>query len=336
MGETVLVTGGAGFIGSHVCKALDRAGHRPVVIDDLSNGHRSAVRWGPLVVADLADGEALRAVFRHHAPTAVIHLAGYIAAGESVSDPGKYYGNNLRATLTLLEVMSEMSVLRTVFSSTAAVYGDPDSTPIGETAGLHPVNPYGHTKLMSEQILGDYAAHGICSVSLRYFNAAGADPDGELGEMHEPETHLIPLVLEVAAGLRPHINVFGTDYPTPDGTCIRDYIHVSDLANAHVLALADLNGDPGATAYNLGNGRGFSVFEVIAAAETVTGCRVARRHCDRRPGDPPILVADASRARRELGWRQAYGGLETQIGHAWSWFQQGAAAVPRRSALATN
>lgn len=335
MTKTVLVTGGAGFIGSHVCKALAQAGHRPIVLDDLSHGYRDAVRWGPLFTADLADREALRAVFRRHAPAAVIHLAGYIAAGESVADPGRYYGNNLRGTLALLEGMKEAGVLRIVFSSSAAVYGVPDSTPIGETARLSPVNPYGHTKLMCEQMLRDHSVHGMTSVSLRYFNAAGADPGGDLGERHDPETHLIPLVLEAAMGIRPHIDVFGTDYLTPDGTCIRDYIHVSDLANAHVLALEALTGATvaGATAFNLGNGQGFSVFEVIAAAEAVTGRRIPRRHRDRRPGDPPALVADDSRARRDLGWRQSFGDLKTQIRHAWNWQQR---AARLREAVATN
>ncbi|PIW26843.1 MAG: UDP-glucose 4-epimerase GalE [Rhodospirillales bacterium CG15_BIG_FIL_POST_REV_8_21_14_020_66_15] len=319
MQKTVVVTGGAGFIGSHVCKELSRAGYLPVVFDNLSNGHRESVRWGPLTVGDVADAEALLTAFKVHSPHAVIHLAGYIAAGESVEDPAKYYGNNLRTTLMLLEVMRETKVSKIVFSSSAAVYGTPDGIPIKETAPMLPTNPYGHTKLMSEQMLRDHSNCGISSISLRYFNAAGADPDGELGERHEPETHLIPLVLETAAGLRSHVDVFGDHYPTPDGTCIRDYIHVSDLARAHVLALKRLENADGAMAFNLGNGNGFSVLDVISAAEQVTGRNVPVVIRDPRPGDPVTLVADATRARAELDWRQEFGDLEIQIRHAWNW-----------------
>ena len=321
MAETILVTGGAGYIGSHVCKALAGEGYLPVVYDDLSGGYRDAVRWGPFMLGDLADGARLDQAFGAYRPRAVIHLAGYIAAGESVADPAKYYGNNLLGSLTLLEVMRRRGCEALVFSSSAAVYGEAEEMPILETAPIQPSNPYGHTKAMTEQYLRDFCVYGLRSISLRYFNAAGADPDGEIGEMHEPETHLIPLVLEAAAGLRAEIDIFGTDHPTPDGTCIRDYIHVSDLAQAHVLALRRLlsgAADKKAEAYNLGNGHGFSVREVIAAAEAVTGRRVPRRECERRPGDPPRLIADATQAAKRLGWRQCHATLEEQIATAWN------------------
>lgn len=319
MPETVLIVGGAGFIGSHVCKALARVGARPVVYDSLVTGHPESVRWGPLEVGGLDDPIALEAAFRKHRPAAVIHLAGFIAAGESVVDPAKYYGNNLRGTLTLLDVMRRCGVDRIVFSSSAAVYGAPVRVPIPEDAAIRPTNPYGQTKAMTEQMLQDYRTYGLRSVSLRYFNAAGADPEGELGEMHEPETHLIPLVLEAAAGLRPGIDVYGDRYPTPDGTCVRDYIHVADLADAHVAALRHTAEHDGATAYNLGNGHGFSVLEVIETAKRVTGRTIATRICGPRAGDPPRLVADAARASAELGWRQNYADLSTQVEHAWAW-----------------
>jgi UDP-arabinose 4-epimerase len=320
MVETVLVAGGAGYIGSHTCKALARAGLRPVVYDDLSHGHSWAVRWGPLEVGDLTDGERLDACLRRYRPMAVIHLAAFIAAGESVTDPAKYYDNNLQGTLTLLDTMRRHRISRMVFSSSAAVYGAPESTPIQEDAIIRPVNPYGHTKAMCEQILTDYAAaYGVRSVSLRYFNAAGADPDGELGEAHDPETHLIPLVLETAAGFRTQIDIFGDQHPTRDGTCIRDYIHVTDLAAAHVLALRKLDGSTAVSIYNLGNGQGFSVFDVVHAAERVTNRRIPIRVCPPRPGDPPVLLADSRRATAGLGWRPTFGELETQLTHAWQW-----------------
>lgn len=320
MTETVLVAGGAGYIGSHICKALARAGLRPVVYDNLSHGHSWAVRWGPLEVGDLANQERLDACLRRYRPRAVIHLAGFIAAGESVTDPAKYYDNNLHGMLMLLDAMRLHRIDRIVFSSSAAVYGAPDRTPIPENAVIRPVNPYGHTKAMCEQILMDYAAaYDIRSVSLRYFNAAGADPGGELGEAHDPETHLIPLVLETAAGFRAHIDVFGDQHPTRDGACVRDYIHVTDLAAAHVLALHKLDGDTAVSVYNLGNGQGFSVFDVIRAAEQVTNRRISMRVCPPRPGDPPVLLADSSRAAADLDWRPAFDALETQLTHAWQW-----------------
>jgi UDP-arabinose 4-epimerase len=316
------VTGGAGFVGSHTCKALAAAGFLPVTYDNLSQGHRWAVRWGPLEVGDIEDRDRLAQVMDRYRPIAVMHFAALIAAGESVAEPTKYYRNNVARFLVLLDAMQRQKIDRIVFSSTAAVYGTPERAPIDEKHPLAPINPYGMSKLVGERILRDCAAaHGFRSIALRYFNAAGADPDGELGESHEPETHLIPIVLETAAGDRSHVAVFGTDYPTADGTCVRDYIHVSDLAAAHVLALAKLENTHGAEAFNLGNGNGFTVREVIAASERATGVRIPVRLEPRRVGDPAVLVADASRARTELGWKPIHSDLDTQIGHAWRWTQ---------------
>src|SRR5258708_2631399 len=298
----VVVTGGAGYIGSHVCKALAAAGYRPVTCDDLSTGHSWAVRWGPMERGDVADGRRLSAVLRLYRPVAIIHLAGRIIASESVADPAAYYASNLLATWTLLESMRSNAVDRIVFSSSAAVYGEPESTPMAEDHPQRPVSPYGASKLMVERILGDFAAaYGLRSASLRYFNAAGADPSGELGEAHPVETHLIPLVLEAATGRLPHVSICGTDYPTRDGTCLRDYVHVSDLASAHVLALRHLAEKPGAHAFNLGGGEGATVREVVETARRVTGRRIAVRLQPRRPGDPAALLADSTRARRPLG-----------------------------------
>lgn len=316
----VLVTGGAGYIGSHACKALAQAGYTPVTYDNLVYGHPWAVKWGPLEEGDIADRERLEQVFETYSPVAVIHFAAFAYVGESVSDPGKYYRNNVAGTLTLLEMMRDRGVPHLVFSSTCATYGVPDIIPIPETHPQQPINPYGTTKLMVESILQDFdKAHGPKSICLRYFNAAGADPDGEIGEAHDPETHLIPLVLEAANGKRPHITIFGDDYDTPDGTCIRDYIHVTDLAAAHVLALQKLmKGNP-STAYNLGNGQGFSVKQVIDVARSVCDRPIPVQMGQRRPGDPPRLIGDASRAKAELGWKPAYADLETIVRTAWQW-----------------
>ncbi len=323
MRNVVLVTGGAGFIGSHVCKALAGAGFRPVVYDNMSNGHMWAVQWGLMEAGDLAAADCLDACIRRHRPESVIHLAGVIAAGESVVDPEKYFDQNVTGTLSLLSAMRRHAIDKIVFSSSAAVYGDPDDVPIMETAAIRPVNPYGRTKAMCEEILGDFArAYGTRSVSLRYFNAAGADPDGDLGEAHDPETHLLPIVLEAAAGRRAGVDIFGNRYATPDGTCVRDYIHVADLAAAHVLALKALDRTVGACAYNLGNGRGFSVKEVVAAAERVTGRKISTRMRPARAGDPAILLADSTRAVAELGWRRVFADLDVQIEHAWRWMQR--------------
>jgi UDP-arabinose 4-epimerase len=316
----VLVTGGAGFVGSHVCKALNAAGYRPITYDNLSGGHRWAVRWGPLECGDLENAGRLESVFRRYQPVAVIHLAGLIAAGESVQDPAKYYQANVVGTLTLLNVMRRSGVERVVFSSSAAIYGEPQATPIVESHPALPINPYGTTKLAGEQILRDFAAaYGTRSVSLRYFNAAGADPAGEIGEAHPVETHLIPLVLDVAMNVRPDIAVYGGDYQTHDGTCIRDYVHVADLAAAHVLALNYLGEASGAHMFNLGSGNGATVKEVIDAARQVTGRQINVRYEARRRGDPAALVADPTEAKSRLGWRPEFPALLTQIATAWDW-----------------
>jgi len=318
--QTVLVTGGAGYIGSHACKALGRAGYRPVAYDSLIRGHREAVRWGPFVDADLADAERLGDAIKRFDVAAVMHFAAFAYVGESMTSPELYFRNNACNSLRLLDAMRAAGVRHIVFSSTAAVYGNPDRVPIPESAPQRPVNPYGESKLMVERMLHWYgAADGLTYAALRYFNAAGADMDGEIGEDHEPETHLIPLVLQAALGLRPEIDVLGTDYPTPDGTCIRDYIHVQDLAEAHVKALGHLLQGGGSLELNLGTGAGHSVREVIAAAERVTGRRIPQRETARRPGDPPVLVAEASRTRELLGWVPTLSALDTILASAWAW-----------------
>ncbi|BCU06778.1 UDP-glucose 4-epimerase GalE [Allochromatium tepidum] len=316
----VLVTGGAGYIGSHTCKALARAGYRPITLDNLVYGHEWAVRWGPLEIGDISDRTCLDAVIARHRPEAVIHFAAYAYVGESVRDPGRYYRNNVAGTLTLLEAMRDHAIPHIVFSSTCATYGVPDRTPITEDHPQRPINPYGASKLMVERILADFEqAHGLGWIALRYFNAAGADPEGEIGEDHDPETHLIPLALQAAAGRGPQLQVFGDDYPTPDGSCIRDYIHVADLAEAHVKSLAHLRAGEASGAFNLGTGQGASVLEVIAAVEHVTGRPVPREIGPRRPGDPPVLYADADKARRLLGWEPRYREPAETIEHAWKW-----------------
>ena len=315
----VLVTGGAGYIGSHACKALARAGHTPIAYDSLRTGHRWAVRWGPFEHGDIGDAARLGEVMQAHRPDAVMHFAALAYVGESVERPDLYYRVNVGGSLTLLAAMRDAGVGRMVFSSTCATYGEPETTPIAETAAQSPVNPYGRSKLMVEQILRDQsAAYGLNVTALRYFNAAGADPDGETGEEHDPETHLLPLVLQTAAGLRSHIDIYGQDWPTPDGSCVRDYIHVADLASAHVAALERGTAN-GFAAYNLGTGAGASVVEAIAAARRVTGKPIPTRSAPRRPGDPPVLVADAALAREALGWTPALPGLEAMIETAWRW-----------------
>lgn len=321
--SNVLVTGGAGYVGSHACKALAAAGYRPVCYDSLIRGHRELVRWGPLEEGDLLDAARLDEVFARYRPASVMHFAAFAYVGESVSDPALYFRNNVQGSLTLLDAMRRHGVDRFVFSSTCAVYGIPEVVPIAETEKRRPINPYGTSKLMVEMMLEDFhRAFGLRYVALRYFNAAGADPDGEIGECHDPETHLIPLVLDAAAGRRPHVEIYGEDYDTPDGTCIRDYIHVTDLAAAHVLALKYLDRDGAGGAFNLGNAAGTSVREVIALAGEITGREVPVRHAPRREGDPPRLVADSSRIVRELGWRPAHSDIRDIVATAWAWHQK--------------
>jgi UDP-arabinose 4-epimerase len=320
MSQSVLVTGGAGYIGSHACKVLARAGYRPIVLDNLSRGHREAARWGPLVEADIAERKSVAAALERYRVSAVMHFAAYAYVGESVTDPATYYRNNLSGTLSLLDAMREAGTDKIIFSSTCATYGDPLAVPIPETAPQLPVNPYGETKLAIERALRWYGeAYGLRWVSLRYFNAAGADPEGEIGELHEPETHLIPLVLAAALGQRPQIEVYGTDYPTPDGTAIRDYIHVEDLAEAHLHALQHLNAGRDSIALNLGTGRGHSVRQVIQAVAAAAGKEIPCRETARRPGDPPALVADPGLAAECLGWRARKSDLETIVGTALTW-----------------
>lgn len=317
----VLVTGGAGYIGSHAAKALHRAGYRVVVFDNLVAGHREAVRFGPLVEGDTADVEAVRAAIREHHVTAVMHFAAFLDVGESVRKPAKYYRNNVVGTLGVLEAMAEESVTRLVFSSTCATYGEPTEMPIPETHGQHPINSYGASKLVVEQALPHFErAHGLRSVALRYFNAAGADPDGEIGEDHQPEIHLIPRAIEAATG-GPGLQVFGDDYPTPDGTCLRDYVHVADLANAHVRALGALEQGGASTAFNLGTGRPQSVKEVIGAVERATGRVVPWTLASRRAGDPAALYANATRAYNTLGWRPVLSDIDSIVRTAWHWHQ---------------
>lgn len=315
----VLVTGGAGYIGSVCVQALLRAGHTPLVYDNLSEGHREAVRGAELVVADLRDRDTLVGVLRRFEPEAVMHFAASALVAESVENPRKYYENNVGSSLSLLGAMLECGVRRIVFSSTAATYGVPQQVPIPEDHPQQPINPYGFTKLVIERAIRDYAgAYGIGGVILRYFNAAGASNDGTLGEDHQHETHLIPLVLQVALGQREHVKIYGTDYPTPDGTCVRDFVHVEDLADVHVRALDRCV--PGEVlALNVGTGQGHSVREVIEVARQVTGHPIPAVEAPRRPGDPPILVAAVDRARRELAWEARFSGLRRIIESAWEW-----------------
>jgi len=321
--DAILVTGGAGYIGSHACKALAQAGYTPISYDNLVYGHRRAVRWGPLEIGDINDRARLDAVIAQYKPSAVMHFAAYAYVGESVQNPGKYYRNNVAGTLTLLEAMRDQGIGQIIFSSTCATYGVPEQVPIGEDHPQRPINPYGASKLVIERMLEDFGvAHGLRSIALRYFNAAGADPDGETGESHDPETHLIPLVLDAASERRPAVTIHGEDYDTPDGTCVRDYIHVTDLAEAHVLALRALEQGASSTAYNLGNGLGFSVREVIEHARQVTGRPIQVEIGPRRDGDPARLVGDAARIRRELDWQPRYAGLESILATAWRWHER--------------
>ena len=318
--DSILVTGGAGYVGSHACKARAARGYRPLTYDHLVYGHEAAVKWGPLVIGDIADRARLDAVIAEYRPQAVMHFAAFTYVGESVADPGKYYRNNVVGTLSLLEAMRDHGIDELIFSSTAATYGTPLTVPIPEIATKAPINPYGQSKWTAEQMIADFAAaHGLRSAALRYFNAAGADPDGEIGESHEPESHLIPLAMQAVTGDGPPLTLFGDDYPTPDGTCIRDYIHVADLADAHVRALEQLVNRPGHDAFNLGTGRGASVREVLDAVERVAGTPVPHNIGPRRAGDPVELVSDPGKANRELGWKPMMSDLETIIATAWAW-----------------
>ncbi len=319
----VLVVGGAGYIGSHACKALAGAGFRPVALDNLSRGHRRLVRWGPLEEGDAGDRALLDRVLARWKPVAVMHFAALSEVGESVRQPHAFYRNNVAATLTLLEAMREHGVDRLVFSSTCATYGLPDRVPMAEDTPQRPINPYGRSKLAVEWLLADSAAaYGLNWVALRYFNACGADPDGETGELHEPETHLIPRTLMAADGQAPQLSLFGTDYPTPDGTCIRDYIHVTDLAAAHVRALRYSLGGGESRAFNLGTGRGQSVRAIIRAVERITGLTVPVREEPRRPGDPPALVADPRLAEQVLRFQAPLSDLDSIVRTAWAWHRK--------------
>ncbi len=324
MSQTVLVVGGAGYIGSTVAAELRRAGRPVVILDDFSKGHRQALPQGCHVVEGAVhDGALLDRVMQEHRPAAVMHFAAFIEAGESMLDPGRFFRNNTFGTLSLLEAMVRNGVHRLVFSSTAAVYGTPESVPIAEDAPLQPTNAYGESKLLVERMLDWFGRlHGLRSASLRYFNAAGNTP--ERGEDHSPETHLIPILLEVALGQRPQASIFGTDYPTPDGTCVRDYIHILDLASAHLLALEALERPecPQRLIYNLGNGQGFSVREVVETVRRVTGHPIPVVESQRRPGDPALLVAGSQKIRRELGWEPRFPTLEEIVASAWEWRRQ--------------
>jgi len=316
----VLITGGAGYIGSHTVKALGEAGHTILTVDNLSSGHKEALLYGRLIRGNVGSKELMREIVRDFKPDAVIHFAASIEVGESVREPKKFYQNNTINTVNLLSVLVEEGVDKFVFSSTAAVYGIPKVVPIPEEHPTEPINPYGNTKLCSELALKDFSsAYGLKFVSLRYFNAAGAEPEARIGESHEPETHLIPLVLKAAKGERESVKLFGTDYPTPDGTCIRDFIHVCDLADAHLLALEYLMSGGESSIFNCGYGRGHSVLEVIESARRITGRNIKVEHAPRREGDPPVLVADSRRLRSELNWRPRYDDLDFIIETAWKW-----------------
>jgi UDP-arabinose 4-epimerase len=319
----ILVTGGAGYVGAHTCKALRRAGYTPVTFDNLSTGHKSFVRWGPLVPGDIRDADVLCSTLSAYQVDAVLHFAASSYVGESVADPQKYYENNVAGSLSVLRAMFEVDCRKLVFSSSCAIYGEPKEIPICETTPQLPVNPYGASKAMVERVLCDYRrADEICAIALRYFNASGADPDCELGELRDPETHLIPRAMMAIQGYTQDFAVFGTDYPTPDGTAIRDYIHVSDLAEAHVAALQHLLAGKTGGAFNLGTGRGYSVKQVLDAIAAETGESLPISNAPRREGDPPVLVADATLSGAELGFTPRLSDLKTIIGTAWAWHRR--------------
>lgn len=318
----ILIVGGAGYIGSHLNKEISKKGYETVVFDNLSYGHEDFVKWGTFERGDLGNIEDIRKVFKKYPIEAVMHFAAFTYVGESVEDPQKYYMNNVKNTLNLLKVILEENVKFFVFSSTCATYGNPVEIPITENHPQNPINPYGRGKLIVEQVLKDYSdAYGLKYASLRYFNAAGADPDCEIGEMHDPETHLIPLILDAASKKREDIKIFGTDYDTPDGTCIRDYIHVTDLADAHILALEYLKNSGSSDFFNLGNGNGFSVKEVIETARKITGKEIKEVEVERRHGDPPILIGSSKKAMKILKWKPKYHDLSKIVETAWKWHQ---------------
>jgi UDP-glucose-4-epimerase GalE len=318
----ILVTGGAGYIGSHTCKLLAARGHLPVTYDNLARGHRSAVKWGPLETGDILDRDRLRTVIAHYRPAAIMHFAAFAYVGESVESPLLYYRNNVAGSVALLDAAMEFGPLPFIFSSSCATYGIPERVPISEDQPQRPVSPYGQSKLFVERMLADLSrSHRLPWMALRYFNAAGADPEGEIGETHDPETHLIPLVLAAARDRTP-VSVFGTDYDTPDGTCVRDYVHVNDIADAHIRALDHLLSHGESGAINLANARGYSVREVIAAAERICGRAIASVAAPRRAGDPPVLVGSAERARALLGWQPVRSDLDALIADAGRWMQQ--------------
>ncbi len=318
----ILVVGGAGYIGSHMVKKLSLSGNNVFTLDNLSCGYRDAVKYGEFIEGDLGNRDILNTIFSQHKIEAVMHFAAFIEVGESVSNPAKYYHNNVCNTQVLLDAMVQHDVRYFIFSSTAAIFGEPQYAPIDEKHRKEPINPYGRTKLMVEQILEDYEhAYGLKSTCLRYFNAAGADPDGELGERHNPESHLVPLILQAASGRRDSISIFGQDYETDDGTCVRDYIHINDLCDAHSLALERLMVTGNSARYNLGNGKGYSVQQVIDTTKRVTGVDFNVIHAEKRAGDPAVLIADSNLAMSELGWRPKFDKLENIIETAWRWEQ---------------
>ena len=327
MSSHILVTGGAGYIGSHTCKVLAEAGYIPIAYDNMSTGNRWSVKWGPLVEADLADGVLLREVIRKYSVSAVVHFAANAYVGESVVNPRKYFENNASNTLNLLGAMLDTGINHIVFSSTCATYGIPDRIPISERETQQPINPYGESKLFIEQVLRWYSnAYDLNWIALRYFNAAGADLDGEIGEHHDPETHLIPLVIQSAMGVRPELEIYGMNHPTHDGTPIRDYIHVMDLADAHLLALEYLKQGGESRALNLGTGNGHSVLEVISAVKRISGLLPPTRPVEKRPGDPPVLVADASKAHQTIGWIPNHKEIHSIVESAWKWHKEKASA----------
>jgi len=316
----ILVVGGAGYIGSHMCKYLSNMGYIPIVLDNLSRGHREAVKWGPLIESSIDDADVLDHIFQKFQILAVMHFAAFAYVGESVKFPLDYYRNNVSTTVTLLESMVKNNISNFIFSSTCATYGEPNKIPITETHPQNPMTPYGKSKLMVEQIIDDVKkAHGLSCIALRYFNAAGADPDEELGEDHRPESHLIPLVIQTALGQRETIEIYGDDYPTKDGTCVRDYIHINDIAQAHFLALELLLSGQSGEAFNLGNGNGYSVKEVIRIAREITGKRIKSKIVDKRPGDAAMLIGSSKKVTKELGWSPAFPDLRTIIESAWKW-----------------